>query len=67
MNNEDFLLDVFEIRDKSIHRDKCADSFLAISEKEIGQEVTLSSPISESTTVELAFTQERHKLTVYLD
>lgn len=67
MNNDDFLLDVFEVRDKDESWDKYQDSFLAISEKEIGQEITLSSSVSASTTVELAFTQERHKLTVHLD
>lgn len=67
MNNDDFLLDVFQLKTNDSPSMYCQDSFLAISDQEIGQAVTLSAPVSASTSVEQAFMQERQKLTVHLD
>jgi len=67
MNNDDFLLDVFQLKTDDSPNMTYQDSFLAISDQEIGQEVTLSAPVSASTSVEQAFLQERQKLKVHLD
>lgn len=66
MNDNDFLLDIFQERQE--HDDNNSnDSFLALPVDEVGETVSLSSPVSASTTVDQVFYLERQKLKVHLD
>lgn len=68
MNNDDFLLDFFQKKqEEEPSYENQNDSFLALSDTEIGGVVNLMTPVSASTTVEQALYIERHKLKIRLD
>ena len=66
MNDNDFLLDIFQERPDQVDNN-INDSFLALPIDEKGEAFSLSSPVSASTTVDQVFFLERQKLKVHLD